>query len=66
MDIAILVAGDEDYVNLVQDVKRYGVRITGSFFKHGTSPLLRLSVDYFHQLNIWGNGHKELVKKIKS
>ncbi|MDY6790250.1 MAG: NYN domain-containing protein [Thermodesulfobacteriota bacterium] len=66
MDIAILVAGDEDYVDLVQDIKRYGVRITGSFFERGTSPLLRLAVDYFHQLNIWGDGHKELVKKIKS
>lgn len=66
MEIAVLVAGDEDYVDLVQDIKRYGVRVTGSFFEKATSPALRLAVDYFHPLGVWGDGHKELVKRIKS
>lgn len=64
-DIAILIAGDEDYVDLVQDIKRFGIRVTGSFFSQGNSPKLRLAVDYFHELHIWGNGHKELVKRLK-
>ncbi|MHB8894145.1 MAG: NYN domain-containing protein [Candidatus Geothermincolia bacterium] len=65
MDIAVLVAGDEDYVDLVQDVKRYGVRITGSFFpKSGASPHFQRAVDYFHPLGIWGHGHIELTKAI--
>lgn len=66
MDIAIIVAGDEDYVDLVQDIKQYGVRLTGSFFERATSPALRLAVDYFHPLWVWGTGHKKLVKRIKS
>ena len=64
-EIAVLVAGDEDYVDLVQDIKRFGIRVTGSFFSRGNSPNLRLAVDYFHELRIWGDGHKELVAKLQ-
>ena len=64
--VGILVAGDEDYLDLIKDVKRYGIRVTGSFFNQSTSPKIRLAVDYFHELHVWGNGHKELVERIKS
>ena len=60
------MAGDEDYVDLVKDIKRYGVRITGSFFEEETSPKLRLAVDYFHPLGIWGENQKELVNRIRA
>jgi len=66
MEIAVLVAGDEDYVDLVKDIKRYGVRVTGSFFEEETSPKLRLAVDYFHPLGIWGQNNKELADKIRA
>jgi uncharacterized LabA/DUF88 family protein len=63
--VAVLVAGDEDYLDLVQDIKRFGIRVTGSFFSNRTSPKLALAVDYFHELHIWGEGHKELVAKLQ-
>ena len=46
-DVAILVAGDEDYVGLVNEVKRYGPIVKGAFFKHGLSDKLFLAVDDF-------------------
>ena len=64
--VAVLVAGDEDYLDLVEDIKRFGIRVTGSFFRKKTSPNLALAVDYFHDLQIWGNGHKELVARLKA
>jgi hypothetical protein len=51
---------------LVQDIKRFGVRITSSFFSKGNSSKLHLAVDYFHELHIWGEGSKDLVKKLKN
>lgn len=65
-EIAVLVAGDEDYVDLVQDIKRYGIRVTSSYFYKGNSPKLRNAVDYFHELHIWGNGNQELVASLKA
>lgn len=63
-DLGLLVAGDEDYVDLVKDLKRFGVRVLGSFYETGLSPALRLSFDYFHALHIWGEQRQELVKRI--
>ncbi len=63
-DIGVLVAGDEDYVDLVNDVKRYGPRIVGSFFQTGLSPELKLAVDHFHELHIWGDNGVELVHNL--
>ena len=63
--VAVLVAGDEDYVDLVEDIKHFGIRVTGSFFSNRTSEKLTLAVDYFHELKIWGEGHKELVTKLQ-
>ena len=45
-DIAILVAGDEDYVPLVEAVQREGKRVVLWFFKEGLSAKLVRVVDY--------------------
>ena len=63
-DLALLVAGDEDYVDLVGDLKRLGVRVMGSFYQTGLSSDLRISFDYFHRLDIWGAQREELVGKL--
>ena len=48
-DIGILFAGDEDYVELVKEVKRYGPQIYGRFFdlEFGLSEELKLTFDRF-------------------
>ncbi len=49
-DVAVLVAGDEDYVELVREVKRYGVVVCGAFFQKGRSKRLQLACDKFVDL----------------
>lgn len=51
-DISLLVAGDEDYVELVNEIKRYGPRIYGAFLDLGLSNELKLACDRFTKLNI--------------
>jgi uncharacterized LabA/DUF88 family protein len=46
-DVAVLVAGDEDYVPLVNAVKWAGRQVFVWFVKDGLSPALRRSADYF-------------------
>jgi uncharacterized LabA/DUF88 family protein len=46
-DIALLIAGDEDYVELVTEVKRYGPVIWGAFFTRGLSEKLKIVFDRF-------------------
>ena len=46
-DIAVLVAGDEDYVPLVEAVKSEGRRVAVWFVGSGLSPALRRSADHF-------------------
>jgi len=46
-DIAVLVAGDEDYVPLVEAVKAEGRRVFLWFLKDGLSAVLRRSADYY-------------------
>lgn len=46
-DFAILVAGDEDYVPLVEAVKAEGRRVALWFIDNGLSPALRASVDHY-------------------
>lgn len=55
-DIGILFAGDEDYVELVKEVKRYGQQIYGRFFdlEFGLSEELKLTFDHFSTI-ILGN-----------
>jgi uncharacterized LabA/DUF88 family protein len=50
-DIAYMVAGDEDYLGLVKEVKRYGQIIYGSFFSQGLSERLELEFDAFTNLD---------------
>lgn len=49
-DVAVLVAGDEDYVPLVQEIKRSGKQISLWFFEDGLSKHLKRECDIF--LNI--------------
>jgi uncharacterized LabA/DUF88 family protein len=49
-DECLLIAGDEDYVVLVEEVKRYGVRVHGAFIRRGLSEKLQLSFDTFKVL----------------
>lgn len=58
---SILVAGDEDYVPLVNEVKRYGQRVLGYFFRGPTSSELILSLDAFWDIDS-GMGLNEPVK----
>jgi uncharacterized LabA/DUF88 family protein len=46
-DVAVLVAGDEDYIPLVEAVKAEGCRVYLWFVESGLSPALRARVDYF-------------------
>jgi hypothetical protein len=50
-DTAVLVAGDGDYVPLVEEVKRLGKRVHVAFFDcDGLSPQLKLAADRFNDL----------------
>lgn len=50
-DHGIIVAGDEDYVSLVNEVKRYGQTIEGMFFEKGLSKELKIACDRFSILS---------------
>jgi uncharacterized LabA/DUF88 family protein len=49
-DAAVLVAGDEDYVPLVNAVKNAGRRVFLWFVDNGLSPALKRSVDYYYDI----------------
>ena len=49
-DVAILVAGDEDYVPLVQAVMAEGRRVVVWFFANGLSRDLRLAADHYYDI----------------
>ena len=46
-DVAVLVAGDEDYAPLVEAVKALGRRVFLWFLEDGLSPVLRRRVDHY-------------------
>lgn len=50
-EIAILVAGDADYVPLVRAVKNEGARVHVWFLSSGMSPELRREADYYINLD---------------
>jgi|SRR5205807_5959679 len=50
-DIAVLVAGDEDYIPLVRAVKGEGARVHVWFLSNGLNPQLRDESDYFVDLD---------------
>jgi uncharacterized LabA/DUF88 family protein len=51
-EVSVLIAGDEDYVGLVNEVKRYGQIVWGGFFENGMAPRLRLALDSFEDLTM--------------
>jgi uncharacterized LabA/DUF88 family protein len=50
-DVAVLVAGDEDYVPLVRAMQGEGARVYVWFITNGLSPALRLAADYYVDLD---------------
>jgi uncharacterized LabA/DUF88 family protein len=54
-DAAVLVAGDRDYVPLIQEVKRLGKSVFVSFFReeHGLAKEVRLNADRYEDLAGW-------------
>ncbi len=70
-DVGYLVAGDEDYVDLVNEVKRYGQIIRGAFFGMSMSDKLEIALDDFvdiidsNQGIVEGDIYKGLVEKLK-
>jgi uncharacterized LabA/DUF88 family protein len=50
-DVAVLVAGDSDYVPLINEVKRLGKVVYVVFFQnYGLSPELHLAADMFFEM----------------
>ena len=63
---AILVAGDSDYVGLLQDLKRLGTTITGMYFDCGAlSSELRLCFDEFIPLTL-PNDQNVLLEAVRT
>jgi uncharacterized LabA/DUF88 family protein len=66
-DTAVLVAGDGDYVPLVEEVKRFGKRVVLHFFQSGLSEDLKLACDAFIDVTrpfhdywkLWRDPHTE-------
>jgi uncharacterized LabA/DUF88 family protein len=50
-EVAILIAGDEDYVPLVEAVKSEGRRVYVWAVSNGLSPALRRAADHFNLLD---------------
>ncbi len=70
-DIGMLIAGDEDYVGLVNEVKRYGQIIRGAFFSHGISEKLRIAFDEFYdiikdnRIGVGSSDYKEALESLR-
>lgn len=52
-DVAVLVAGDEDYVPLIQEVKRTGKQVAVWFFENGLSKHLKKESDQFLDIDFF-------------
>jgi uncharacterized LabA/DUF88 family protein len=65
-DIGFLITGDEDYVELVKDVKRYGQIVGGGFFKNGLSKHLKVEFDHFIELKVNTSNDKKFIDNILS
>lgn len=50
-DVAVLVAGDEDYVPLVKAVQGEGARVYVWFLSEGLSPALHMVADHYVELD---------------
>jgi uncharacterized LabA/DUF88 family protein len=68
-ETAVLVAGDADYVPLVEEVRRQGRRVSLMFYgpDHGLNKSLRLAADSFTNLEDWTirrwKHHASLVRR---
>jgi uncharacterized LabA/DUF88 family protein len=66
-DTAVIIAGDEDYLGLVQDVKRLGLIVVGMFYEtKALSPKLHLAFDHFIPLHYPQGVQPSLVESIKN
>lgn len=68
-DVGYLISGDEDYLSLVIETKRYGPQIHGAFFEHGLSEELKIAFDkfrYFTKHLLIEKNWNNLVVKIKN
>ena len=54
-DVGLLIAGDDDYFGLINEVKRYGPIIMGAFFENGLSKRLPIAFDDFQNLDEYFN-----------
>ena len=63
-DIAVLVAGDEDYVPLVKAVMSEGRRVVIWFLSDGLSPKLVDAADHFFDLDVVLFKPKEAVETV--
>ena len=50
-DIAIVVSGDSDFIDAIEEIKRSGKRVEVAMFEHVVSSELKRSVDRFISLN---------------
>jgi uncharacterized LabA/DUF88 family protein len=65
-DVAMIILGDEDYIGLIDDVKRLGAVVVGMFFETtALSKELRLACDYFHPLYSPEHIAPDLVKTVR-
>lgn len=68
-EVAYLLAGDGDYVPMVEEAKRAGRRVVVAFFeKHGLNPELRIAADHFIDLTDplerwWKAEHDGIAKR---
>jgi len=68
-DIGLLVAGDEDYVQLVKEVKRFGQNVYGCFLQNGLSDELKVTFDRFvsfDELNLESAWEAYQIRKDKN
>ena len=50
-DVGLVIAGDEDYVELINDVKRFGIHVRGAFFAgKGLSKKLQITYDQYFEM----------------
>jgi uncharacterized LabA/DUF88 family protein len=65
-DAAVLVAGDEDYVGLVEDLKDQGLLVFGVFYSTGLSPRLKLAFDRFVDLTQFFPAVQAAVEELRA
>ncbi len=67
-DIGIVVTGDEDFISVVQEAKRYGAQIFGCFFDTSINPDLKREFDRFFPIgaNMTSKTREEYRKQLQS